>query len=147
MNVKVKLDPQVPGDELHIHCREVTDGIEAVLRRLESHKIFGRNDGGERILTDLQNVLYFESVDKKVFAYLDRQVLETDSRLYELEDSCPRGLFCRISKTALVNMSKISVICPEEGRRLKLKLRSGEWILVSRSYVKAFEKMLKEGMK
>ena len=118
-----------------------------MLRRLESRKISGKNDRGERILTDLRSVLYFESVDKKVFAYLDHQVLETDSRLYELEEGCSQGLFCRISKTTLVNMSKISAIRPEEGRRLKLKLRSGEWILVSRSYVKAFEKMLKEGMK
>ena len=147
MKIRLKIDSGVPADEVHMHCREVTDEVRNLIDRLQIHKISGKNSEGDRIVAELSSVLYFESVDKRVFAYTEDQVLETNFRLYELEENCPAGWFCRISKTTLVNISKIYSMRPEEGRRLKIQLKNGEWVLLSRSYAKSFKEQLQEGLK
>lgn len=147
MKIQLKIDVQVPADELHLHCREITDEVRQLMEKLQMHKIHGKNSEGDSVMESLSSVLYFESVDKKVFAYTEDQVIKTDFRLYELEENCPKGWFYRISKTTLVNIGKIRLIRPEENRRLKIQLLNGEWIMISRSYAGAFKKQLKEGMK
>ena len=147
MKIRLKIDPQVPADELHMYCRELTDEVRKLTDMLQEHKIFGRDAEGDSVVVDLSSVLYFESVEKKVFAYTENQVLETGFRLYELEEKCPDGWFARISKTTLVNIGKICLLRPEEGRRLKIQLKNGEWVLISRSYAGAFKNQLREGMK
>lgn len=147
MKIQLKTDPQVPKDELHIHCKEITAEIRALVEKLQTQHLVGRGGNGDSVVVELSAVLYFESVEKKVFAYTASQVLETNYRLYELEEKCPPGSFYRISKTTLVNIRQIRLVRPEEGRRLKIQLQNGEWILISRLYAKAFKKQLKEGIK
>lgn len=147
MKIQFKVDSQVPADELHIHCLEITDEVKQLVDKLQMHKIYGRNIEGDSIGVLLSSVLYFESVEKKVFAYTEDQVLETKFRLYELEENCPKGWFFRISKTTLVNIGKIRLIRPEEGRRLKIQLQNEEWVMISRSYASDFKKQLMEGIK
>ena len=145
MKIKLKKDPLVPERELHVHCREITGEVQQIMNQLQPHRISGKNAEGENAVVPLLSVFYFESVDKKVFAYTENQVLETGLRLYELEEKCPEGWFFRISKTMVVNIGKIRLIRPEEGRRLKVQLQNGEWLLVSRAYAVPFQKQLREG--
>ena len=144
MKIELKKDPLVPENELHIHCRKITAEVQTVLNKLQVHKISGKSPENETMVIPLLSVLYFESVDKRVFAYTENQVLETGYRLYELEEKFPAGWFFRISKTMIVNMGKIRSIRPEEGRRLKVQLQNGEWLLVSRAYAASFQRQLKE---
>ena len=147
MKIQLKMDPQVPADELHLHCREITDEVRMFADKLQMHKIHGKNMEGDEVMVALSSVLYFESVEKKVFAYTENQVIKTDFRLYELEENCPEGWFFRISKTTLVNIGKIRLIRPEENRRLKIQLQNGEWVMISRLYASAFKKQIKEGIR
>ena len=147
MKIQLKIDSQVPADELHIHCKKLTNEIQYLAEKLQTHPIVGRNENGDSVVVELSTVLYFESVEKKVFAYTESQVLETNYRLYELEEKCPKGSFYRISKTTLVNIGQIRLLRPEEGRRLKIQLQNGEWVLISRLYANEFKKQLKEGIR
>lgn len=56
-------------------------------------------------------------------------------KLYEIEMICDQRCFLRISKSVVVNLRYIQKIQTEEGRRLKLLLKNGEWLMVSRMYV------------
>ena len=147
MKIKVKVDPEVPEHEIHVHCRAYDAEVRSVIERLNPEKICGKTSEGDQAVVSLPAVYYFESVEKTVFAYTEKQVLETECRLCELETRCPAGQFFRISKTTMVNIGMITAIRPEEGRRLKLKLLNGEWLMVSRLYAAALKKQLKEGMK
>ena len=61
----------------------------------------------------------------------------------QLEELLRPRRFCRISKSTLVNLMKIKAIQPDFNGRFTALLRSGEKVLISRSYVKAFKAVLK----
>ena len=89
------------------------------------------------------DICYIESVDGKTFLYTSDGVFETQSRLYELEELLKTKHFLRISKAMLVNLMKIRSIQPAFNGRFTAVLRTGEKIIISRSYVKALKAALK----
>jgi len=120
--------------EIVIHCRETDDEVlnaVAALSRLNK-KLTGTKDGRTFVI-DPADVLYFDSVDKKTFAYTKSEVYETSLRLYELEEKLPRDFF-RASKSAIINISKIKSILPDFGGRVEVTLTTGEKLMVSRQY-------------
>ena len=81
--------------------------------------------------------------DGKTFLYTNERVYETAYRLYELEERLQSKHFLRIAKSMLVNLMKIQSIQPAFNGRFTAVLRSGEKIIISRSYVKALKAALK----
>ena len=65
--------------------------------------------------------------------------------MYDIEDLVSNDHFVRISKSVIVNLRAVRKISPDSGRRLKLLLSSGEWVIVSRNYVEDFKQSI--GMK
>jgi len=65
-------------DEIIIKCQKLDDDIKLLIERIKNHKekITFQKDS-KIIFTELNDILYFESVDDKVFAYTPDQVLET----------------------------------------------------------------------
>ena len=94
----------------------------------------------EIAVTDL---CYIESVDGRTFLYTSNRVYESAYRIYELEEMLKSKHFLRISKAMLVNLMKIQSIQPAFNGRFTANLRSGEKIIISRSYVKALKAALK----
>ena len=72
-----------------------------------------------------------------------KNVYETSYRLYELEEILKPKRFQRISKSMLVNLMKIQSIQPALNGRFTILLKSGEKVIISRNYVKAFKSALK----
>ena len=99
--------------------------------------------GANRYEIAVADVCYIESVDGKTFLYTSDGVFETASRLYELEELLKTKHFLRISKAMLVNLMKIQSIQPAFNGRFTAVLRTGEKIIISRSYVKALKAALK----
>ena len=93
----------------------------------------------------MSQILYFEAVDRDVFAYRASGVYRIRNTLYELEDDLKGKLFVRISKSTIVNIKAIKSIAPEDFRRIKLLLNNGEYLVVSRSYANGFRSAI--GMK
>ena len=89
-----------------------------------------------------KDVYYFESVDNKVFAYCEKQVYEVRKKLYELESDLSGTDFLRISKSVIVDLSKIRNLSPSFNGRLEALLRNGEKIIISRQYIPALKKKL-----
>lgn len=143
MKITIREDSTLPDDELVILCKEAGGEALDVLRALKSFKsrLTGVR-GGETFLVDSADVLYFESVDKKTFLYTGQAVLETPLRLYEVEERLSGGSFFRASKSAVVNIRKISSLRPEFGGRLELTLENGERMLVSRQYAPTLKQKL-----
>ncbi|MBC8570672.1 LytTR family transcriptional regulator DNA-binding domain-containing protein [Oscillospiraceae bacterium NSJ-54] len=112
----------------------------AALRMFE-HKLTGWREG-RTFLLDTREVLYIDTVDKKTFLYQDKEVYETPLRLYELEERLSGSDFIRISKSAIVNLARVSSLRPEFGGRLELSLENGERVLVSRQYAPALREKI-----
>lgn len=143
--MKITILAPEPGqeDEIIIRCHHLDDKLLAAIDTLKTStsKIPAFSEKGITMLLP-KDIYYFESVDNKVFAYCEKQVYEVRKKLYELESELAATDFLRISKSAIVDLSKIRDLSPAFSGRLEARLRNGERIVISRQYVPALKKKL-----
>ncbi len=139
--------PTIPETEVEIRFRERDSEVDNLVRAISSSDdaLIGINDKGDTEIVYISQILYIEAVDRDVFAYKASGVYKIRKTLYELEDDLKDKLFVRISKSTIVNIKAIKTISPEDFRRVKLLLKNGEYLIVSRSYANNFKSAI--GMK
>ena len=144
MDVRIEQIGKEDEELVLIRCREVTDEVREIAAFVKSRQgsLSGTMDA-KRYEIAVADICYIESVDGKTFLYTSDGVFETASRLYELEEFLKTKHFLRISKAMLVNLMKIRSIQPAFNGRFTAVLRTGEKIIISRSYVKALKAALK----
>ncbi len=86
----------------------------------------------------LDNILYFEALDKKVYAITKNEKYEVNLKLFEIEEICADKRFMRISKSVVLNLDRIGSVKMEEDRSCKVFLAPQLSVRVSRAYIKAF---------
>ena len=143
MKVNEYLQQDLTEDRIDFYYRKKNDSVCEILNYLRKHskRLLGKSDDSD-ILFSLNDVFYFESVDKKTFAYLEDQFLRIDLRLQELEDAFFENGFVRISKTTVLNIYRISSIKPTVNMRVIAVLENGEKIQINRSYKAKFNQFL-----
>ncbi|MBU6136016.1 LytTR family DNA-binding domain-containing protein [Clostridium tertium] len=136
MRVVINQDENNNEVEIVINCKVIDDNIVKIIEKLreEENIITGVKDSKVHIIKP-ENVLYFESVDKRTFIYTKKEVYESNLRLYEIEDKFSAYHFFRASKSTIINISKISVINTVIGGRVEVLLENKEKLIVSRQYV------------
>ena len=130
-------------DEIIVKCEFLDEGITRLLNQLKNgnSKInFYKNN--QIHLVEKNEVLYFESVDDKVFAYTQKEVFETKLKLYELEEILPERIFFRANKAVIVNIDKIESLSPAFSGRFEAILKNGYKVIISRNYVPKLKEIL-----
>ena len=92
----------------------------------------------------IEDVLYFEAVDGRVFAYMAKDYYEIKGRLYQVEEKVTRKCMQRASKTTLVNADHIVSVRTALNGRLYVRMENNEEILVTRKYAKDISEYLME---
>jgi DNA-binding LytR/AlgR family response regulator len=123
--------------EVEIRYKERDGEVENLISAVNSahDRLIGFKDNGDSVPVSFVKILYFEAVDRYVFAYTSSSVYKIRNTLYELEDLCRAKGFVRISKSGIVNLNAVRKISPDEGRKLRLLLANGETVIVSRGFV------------
>ena len=98
---------------------------------------------GEVLVFSPDQVLYFEKVDEKTFAYTDNSVIQVDMSLYSIEIMLDDARYFRCSKSMIVNVSKVSKLKSLPSNRIDVTLTNGEHIIISRTYASDFRRLLK----
>ena len=144
MKITILDKQQNEEDEIIVKCEFLDEGITRLLNQLKNgnSKMNFYKDNQIR-LVEKSEILYFESVDDKVFAYTQNDVLETRLKLYELEDMLRGKTFIRVQKGMLLNLMKIKSIKPALSGRYTALLKNGEQIVISRKYVLDLKSALK----
>lgn len=126
-----------------IKCKQVDEQINRLKSHIElfDNKLQAKAEGDYQFI-DAMDVLYFESVDNRVFLYTENAVMEVKQRLYELEDMLSKQDFIRNSKSQIVNINKIKTLKPELNRTILATMCNGEQLYISRKYVKEFRSLL-----
>lgn len=133
-------------EEAIIRTRKMTPDIRKAVALLEHNtKQIVAKSRGEKIFVNQQEILYFESVNEKVFAYTRESEMQTEYTLNELEGMLGQDGFFRCSKAFIVNLDKIVSLRSEMGNRIDAKLENGEHLIISRRYAKELRAILKEG--
>ena len=123
--------------EVTIAYREITPSVQRVseyVRNVE-RTILCKKDHEEYGIF-INDIFYFESVDKKVFAYCEKEVYRTNDKLYELEEMLSQSGFVRVSKSVVLNVEKLTGIKTLVNSKLEAKLSNGESVCVTRKYLK-----------
>ncbi len=88
----------------------------------------------------VETVLYFETVDEKVFAYTGKQVYEIKRRMYEIEAEYREWHFIRCSRQVILNLMKLKCISPEINGRFIAHMKNEEQLIITRQYVPDLKK-------
>ena len=131
MKVTVEERPGLEQTEVSIRCPRLDAQITRLIEllRLSDARLTGEKDG-ETCILDGADVLYIDTVD------------QTHLRLYELEEQLAAWDFIRVSKSAIVNFSRVRSLRPDFGGRMRLTMSNGEVVLANRQYVPAIKKKL-----
>lgn len=144
MRLQVYKDKDLDEDKIDIFCREETERIESIITYIKEANMFtliGYIGGKDQVLEKNQ-VLYFESVDKKTYAYTKTQVYNISSTLAELENKIEGESFVRINKSTIVNLYKVISIKADLNMRTIVTLVNKEKLIITRHYNKLFKKRL-----
>jgi len=143
MKITINIDENVSETEITINCNQLTDEIEnimATLRILNQQMLVSKEE--ETHLIDVGKISYVEALERRSFVYTQEDVFESKLKLYEMEEKLCRLGFFRISKSCLVNLKFIKTIRNDVERRLRLTLKNGEQVMVSRQYAEEIKKRL-----
>lgn len=144
MNVRIEYT-QEEKKEVIIRCNKIDKEVLRVKELIELyHEKLSGSMNGEIHFFIPEKVYYFESVDNRVFAYMEENILSVSESLERLEERLgPRGFF-RCSKSMLLNFHYIEKFKSAIGHRITATLSNGEEVIVSRHYAKVLRGYLKE---
>ncbi|MCR5612301.1 LytTR family DNA-binding domain-containing protein [Treponema sp.] len=130
-------------DEIIVKCRFLDNNITLLLNQLKNgNSKMNFIKDNKIVLVEKKEILFFESVDDKVFAYTLEDVFETKLKLYELEQILPAKNFFRANKAVIVNLNKIRSLSPAFSGRFEAILKNDYKVIISRNYVPALKERL-----
>ena len=140
MKLYIEQSPEFDEVEISIKCGAIDEWLMQLIEqiRLYSFALIGRKDGCSHKLS-AQELYYAESVEERTFLYCEKDVFETDQKLYELERALSPAGFVRVSKSCLLNTEQLSRVRALPGSRFEATLRNGESVVVNRHYAAGFK--------
>lgn len=143
MKITINESNEFDEVEIIVNCKSIDAKLLKTLSLIRTfeEKIKGYKDG-KIVFIELKDIYYFESVDKRTYIYMEKEVYETEYKLYELEDKFSNIDFFRSSKSTIVNLEKIREIIPIFGGKLQVVLENNEKLIISRQYVPVLKRLL-----
>lgn len=143
MRVYVKDSCNETETVVEIRCVEVNNRINKLKHYIEKfdETLTGKVNG-ETICLKIREILYIEAVDSKVFFYTKDAIVETNKKLYELEEILDSRDFFRCNKSTIVNVNEITSLRPELTRNVRATMSNNEVVIISRRMVKAFNELI-----
>jgi len=143
LKITIKEPPAGAEEEIIVLCHNISPELLNVLNSLKAQNnmlVAYINNEIHRISP--ADIYYFEAVDKRTFIYCENDVYESKRKLYELEELALNDFF-RISRSVIVNLSKIKSLIPSFSGRVEVVLTNNERIIISRQYVSELKKNLR----
>lgn len=111
---------------------------------VQSDVIYAKKDG---VMTkvNIDNVLFFEAMDKRVYVALKSGNYEVKSTLSELEFQLSAHNYMRVSKSVLLNLDRVAGVRIDDDRSLVAVLQTKQEVRISRKYSDQFK--LRMGLK
>ncbi len=144
MKIIIETPPPDGEEQIIIRVRSLDKRITELIREINSdgRRLTGYHPDGSMSVIRSEDIFYFESVDSKIFAYPESGVIELKAKLYELEREFDGSDFVRISKSMILNLSKVDRFSPSVSGRFEAVLVNGEKVIISRQYVPDIRKRL-----
>jgi len=96
----------------------------------------------ETYILDVSQILYIETIERKVFLYSSNNVYETPLKLYALEEQLESQDFFRASKSSIINLGHMHALKSDIDGRLMVTMDNDEKLIVSRQYASGIKQRL-----
>lgn len=137
MKIEIKIDDTAPETKVIIVTREMTESVQALVKRLSEEQprvIAGFSEDTVRLLGQSE-ILRIYTAEGKVFAVTEKGEYTLRLRLYELEERLDKQQFVRISNSEIVNLEKVTGFDLSFTGTIRVSLTNGTSAYVSRRYV------------
>ena len=135
MKIEIDIDEKYMDTEVVIRSNKLDGDVERLIAMMRMVNMqIGVKHNDDTYLLDTDKILYIDTVDRKTFVYTEEETYESDFKLYEIEQELLEHDFLRISKASIVNIKMIKSLKSEINRKIRVTLKNGEQIVVSRMY-------------
>ena len=143
MKLQIEQIPTLEETEILIKCKEVDSKINKIANYIRTSYItlIGKIDG-EQFVINLDDIFYFEAVENKVFAYVEKEVYEVNYKIQELVDMLKRTSFIQTARTIILNINKIEKVSTLVNGRISAVLVNGEKMIITRVFSHSFKNKL-----
>lgn len=142
--MKIIIEELQDGEEeqIIIKCREMNADLLQILALLKAQDALVVYDGNVIHRIKPADIYYIDVVDNKTFIYSKDKVYESKQKLYKWEEFLANSDFLRVSKSVLLNISKIKSLSPALSGRFEARLNNGDKIIISRQYMSDLKRRL-----
>ncbi len=144
MKLNCYQDSSIKETHVDIYYRENDKEVAGIIDYINScNAIVGQREGiSVRIMPS--EIFYCETMERRCYAYLEKDVCRIDFSLSGFLERFSRNGFVQISKSMLVNVYKIKQFKTDLNMRLTLYMENGEILILNRAYKKDFMNYLKK---
>lgn len=93
----------------------------------------------------LDEIYYFETVERKVFIYTKEEVFQLQGSITDVERMMMDSDLVRVSRTCIINTDHLPEIRQLKNSRLEATMDNNEKIIVSRKYLREIKNVFRRG--
>ena len=148
MKMRIEIDETLEEEEVIIRCKELNSKIADLQNVIagaagQERKISFEKEGKEYYIP-VEDILFFETEDKRVYVHTTDDVYMSKYKLYELEEILPYN-FLRVSKSTVLNTKQIySISWNITSSSVVEFLHTHKKVYVSRTYYKVLKERLSD---
>lgn len=147
MKIRLDISSEYREKEVIIRANKKDEEVAEILRNLQEidtklHNINGYLDNTVYSLST-QDILFFETNDRNVYAHTKDNAFLIHYRLYELEENLPDN-FLRVSKSSILNVDEVKSLTQSVMGNLIQFRDSYKQIYVSRRFLKKLKLKLNQ---
>lgn len=144
MKINYYKNPNLPEEHVDVHYREQNEEIGDLISFLENrHLLIGTSENVSKPILP-SKIYYLEIVDRRCFAYLEKEIYQVDYSLKSFLKAYQMYGFVQIGKSTIANIHHIERIVPDLNMKMHLIMENEEQLILNRAYKKAFILFLKD---
>jgi DNA-binding LytR/AlgR family response regulator len=138
MKINQYKDKKLSENYIDIYYKEIDAEVKGIIEYCGSFQtIKGTRDNEQKNIASGE-LYYCEIVDRKCYAYLEKEVYQIDYSIQKFLDLFSANGFVRISKAMAVNIFKIDHLKTDINMRVYIYMDNGEKVILNRTYKKGF---------
>lgn len=131
-------------ERIDIYYSELTPPLHQIITIIKNEQpVLQGTLEDETFIIQPRDIYYFDTVDRKTFAYTKDKIYQIQQTLTALEQQLSSYGFVRINKSNIVNIYMIKKIKPEPNMKVSAILKNDEKLQINRGYKRSFEEYLK----
>lgn len=143
MKVDIRVKEDINEPYIVIYTNEISEEVNKIMLLLQSKekRVITAKDREKVVILNPEEI-YMASVEGDcVYIYTNKNKYSSNKRLYEFEEMLGRD-FMRISKSTIINLTKLSYVEPAFNGMMKVYLKNGSKTYISRKYLPNLKRYL-----